>query len=119
MKLPEAICSVCITKQHEFVIYGARCVAVRERDSGQWIDEHHAIDERVSLVPTLRRHTDSVELALWDLSVHAFGFQIQIGPVLAVSKPDHATREHIATLPRYGTRILSSMSFGVGAAEPG
>ena len=101
--------SVCVTRQHEYVLYASHCVAVRERSTGLWLEDHHALEERVALVPTVQK---AEGLGLWDLVVHTFGFQIQIGPIVAVEKPDDETLQRIATAPRLPAFALAeTLSF--------
>jgi hypothetical protein len=95
MHLIDSLCSVCVTRHHEFVLYESRCILVRDRGTGDFI-EHHALDERVSLVPTVQRSSGTASVATWDLVIHTFGLRVQVGPVIAVVKPDELVRARVA-----------------------
>jgi hypothetical protein len=116
MSTIDTLCSVCVTRQHEFVIYGSSCIAVRERATGEWLDDHHAVDERIALVPTAYR---ADRLGPWDLEIHSFGFLIHVGPVVAVIKPDESTRARLEQLVHFGPSPLRLQALGLGASEPG
>ena len=72
---------VCLTANQEWLIDRAVCVAVRDRSSDEWLEDHFALDERVDLVP---RNTGSGTKCQWDLQVSTFGLTLQMGPVLAI-----------------------------------
>ncbi len=89
MEANDIRCSVCSTRKHDYVIFGARCVAVRDRETGAWLEDHHAEGERIALMPTRIQPT---RLASWKLVIHTFGVQIEAGTVLAITKPDAEMR---------------------------
>lgn len=105
MSTIDALSSVCVTERCEYVIYQACCVAVRDRKTGEWLDEHHALEERVALVPTTHA---AIGGALWDLEIHTFGVRLHAGPVLAVQKPDSATSALLEQLMHHGSWRLRS-----------
>ncbi len=119
MKTFDILCSVCLTQHHDYVIYDSQCVAVRCRSTGEWLDEHHAIDERIALVPTGSTTRSTTRLSRWDLVIHTFGMQIHVGPVLAVSKADAAIKARLEHLSSRGQRVLRSGGCAFGLSEPG
>lgn len=100
----EQTCHMCVTRTHEFLVHDSICVAVRDRRSGDWLDDHFAVDERVSLVPRPRTQTLPGTRARWDLQIFTFGNRVRVGPleeVAGVSAELRATvQEHVAR--RYG-----------------
>lgn len=114
MHISEKLINVCVTQHYELVVAAGRCIAVRERDTGAWLEDHHALDERVALIPSARSTT---RLAGWSLVVHTFGMRLHVGPVLAVVKPDASTLAHLGAA---GRTILQPFSGALYAfSEPG
>ena len=56
-------------------------MAVRQRETGAWLEDHYAVGERVDLVPRAR---DRRRLGNWTLVVSMWGYRVEAGPVLAV-----------------------------------
>lgn len=93
-------CNICATAQYEFLIIGSLCVAVRERATGEWLDDHYAVDERVSLVPCRR---DPSGLSRWALQVATFGNTVRIGPLERVEAADERLKDVV--LQQLGSRL--------------
>lgn len=107
--LAKPTCQVCITQSHEYMIRDSICVAVRDRRTREWLEDHFAIDEPVSIVARsqsphgIRRdvrqdvHIGVIGVSMvWDLRVFTFGNQVRIGPLERVetASPDiRATME--------------------------
>ena len=70
-----------ITTSNEFHVRNGVCVAVRERAKGLWLEDHYALGERIALEPRSRRRG---RLSRWTAIVSMWGFQVEVGPVLAV-----------------------------------
>lgn len=112
----DTLCTVCVTKHYEYVIYDSLCVAVRERSTGAWLSDHDAIDERIALRPSAVRAAGTTR---WDLCIHCFGLELNLGPVLGVSKPDAATVQHLRRHAAHSPRLRSAAARYVAAlGEP-
>jgi len=66
---------------------------VRERDGGQWLEDHYAVDERVSLVP---RSGAGGSMSRWNLQICTFGNTVQVGPLESVTRADEALAQEVA-----------------------
>lgn len=86
-------CHICTTAYYEFLICGSLCVAVRERDSGEWLEDHYAVDERVSLVP---RSGAGGSMSRWNMQICTFGNTVQVGPLEHVARADASLCQEIA-----------------------
>jgi hypothetical protein len=115
MSAIDATCAVCVTRCHEYVIHDGACIAVRDRTTGEWLDDHHALDERIALVPG-SYHGDRI--GPWDLEIHVFGLQIRVGPVLAVVKAEEEIMTHLAQLVHQGAWISRVAAAGPGLSRP-
>ena len=85
-------CQVLVTPYFEYVVYESVCLAVRERETGEWLDRHYALGQEISLVdsPVRRDHHP-------DLLIHASFTEVQIGPVLAVEYPSGAVLDRLTS----------------------
>jgi hypothetical protein len=101
----DTLCSVCTTKHYEFVIYDSLCVAVRDKRSGVWLSDHDALDERIALVPCALRTAGT---ARWDLRIYCFGLELNLGPVLTVSKPDATVTRRLREQTAHSPRLRSA-----------
>jgi hypothetical protein len=101
----DTLCSVCVTKNYEFVIYDSLCVAVRDKKTGHWLSDHDAIDERIALVPTALR---SGGAARWDLRIYCLGLELNLGPVLSVTRPDAVITQRLREQAAHSPRLRSA-----------
>lgn len=76
---------VCVTGKQEWLICDGICLGVRARETGDWLEDHFAVDERVHMVPAKRGPDGSMR---WNLQVFSFGMTLQRGPVLEVRAAD-------------------------------
>jgi hypothetical protein len=97
---------VCSTQGSSFVILGATCIAVKNRENGEWVEDHYAIGERVSLAPTSRTRS---QLRAWRLTIFIFGSRIEIGTILSVSPLTSEEWDYIRSSDRYGHLLGSSL----------
>lgn len=97
---------VCSTQGTSFVILGATCIAVKDRESKEWVEDHYAVGERVSLVPTSRTRS---QLRAWRLTIFSFCNQIETGTVLSVSPVTSEEWEYIRSSGRYRHLLSSSL----------
>jgi hypothetical protein len=97
---------VCSTQGNSFVILGATCIAVKNRDTKEWVEDHYAIGERVSLVPTSRTRS---QLRAWRLTIFSFGSRIEIGTILSVSPLTSEEWDYVRSSDRYGHLVGSSL----------
>jgi hypothetical protein len=97
---------VCSTQGSSFVIMGATCIAVKDRDSREWVEDHYAIGERVSLVPTSRTRS---QLRAWRLTIFIFRSRIEIGNISSVSPLTSEEWDYIRSSDRYGHLLGMSL----------
>jgi hypothetical protein len=98
---------VCGSSNDEFVILGSTCIAVRDREIGEWVEDHFAIGKRVSLVSASRTR---YLLKSWKLIVFSFCCRIEIGPILAVTRSTSEVWDCLYTSIRYRYLLNSSLS---------
>ena len=92
-------CVVCATAQYELIVLDSICLAVRERSTGEWLEDHSAIDERVSLQPMQRSEEC---LAEFQLVAHSFGLRLLLGRVFGVRAADASIWRYIQEHPNAG-----------------
>ena len=97
---------VCSTQGSSFIVLGTTCIAVKDRESREWIEDHYAIGERVSLVPTSRTRS---QLRAWRLTIFSFSSRIEIGTILSVSPLTSEEWDYIRGSDRYGHLLGSSL----------
>jgi hypothetical protein len=97
---------VCSTQGNSFVILGATCIAVKDRESREWVEDHYAIGERVSLMPTSRTRS---QLRAWRLTIFSFYSRIEIGTIISVSPLASEEWDYIRSSERYGRLLGSSL----------
>lgn len=99
-KLGEPLLS-CVTTHNEYFISRGRCVAVRTLASGTWLEDHFAIDERVSL--NVCRRARANDPLVHDLWVHTFDYRIRSGKVRAIgdASPEDVAEVRSQILARY------------------
>jgi hypothetical protein len=97
---------VCSTQGNSFIILGATCIAVKDRESKEWVEDHYAIGERVSLVPTSRTRS---QLRAWRLTIFSFGSRIEIGTILSVSSLSSEDWDDLRRSDRFGRLLGTSL----------
>lgn len=93
------VCLAYVTARHRVVVLGSTCVAVQELQTGEWLEEHSALDEHVTLEAGV---SNGERLASFQLVAHSFGLRLVLGRVLAVKPPSADVCAHVAQLPRFG-----------------
>jgi hypothetical protein len=94
----ERACVVYVTARQEVVVFDSVCVAVRDVETGEWLDEHSAVDERV----TLDVERSSERLARFQVVAHSFGLRLVLGRVLAVRRPSAQVCGYLSGLSSVG-----------------
>jgi hypothetical protein len=107
--------AVCTTADNAFIILNSTCIAVKDRKSKTWAEDHYAIGERVSLVPKSRTNN---ELRSWKLVVFTFGCRVETGAVLAVSHLSPDEWDYVYRSSRYRHLVLFLIDNALECEEP-